>query len=45
MRSEGSYTVFNFVIRDMVAGGTFGGVEIGFLSEIAKEIMAKRLTP
>jgi hypothetical protein len=49
MKSKGNYTTFNFVIRDMIAGGTFGGVEIGFLSEIAKEIikrdiMAKRLT-
>jgi hypothetical protein len=49
MRSEGNYTTLNFVIRDMIAGGTFGGVEVGFLSEIAREIakhdiMAKRLT-
>jgi hypothetical protein len=49
MRSEGNYTTLNFVIRDMIAGGTFDGVEIGFLSEIAREIakrdiMAKRLT-
>jgi hypothetical protein len=49
MRSEGNYTTLNFVIRDMIAGGTFDGVEVGFLSEIARDlarrdIMAKRLT-
>jgi hypothetical protein len=49
MRSERNYTTLNFVIRDMIAGGIFDGVEIGFLSEIAKDIakrdiMAKRLT-
>jgi hypothetical protein len=48
MRSEGNYTTLNFVIRDMIAGGTFDGVEVGFLSEIARDlarrdIVAKRL--
>jgi hypothetical protein len=33
MRSEGNYSTLNFVIRDMIAGGTFGGVEVGFISE------------
>jgi hypothetical protein len=49
MRSDGHYLTLNLIIRDMIAGGTFGGVEVGFMSEIAMEvakrnIMAKRLT-
>jgi hypothetical protein len=49
MRSGGHYELLNRIIRDMIAGGTFDGLEVGFMSEIAMEIakrdiMAKRLT-
>jgi hypothetical protein len=41
MRSEGNYGTFNSVIRDMIAGGIFDGVEAGFISEIAKDIVRR----
>jgi hypothetical protein len=47
MRSERDYSTLQYVIRDMIAGGTFDGVEVGFLYEIAmdiakRDIMARR---
>jgi hypothetical protein len=44
MRSEGNFTALNFVIRDMIAGGTFDGVEVGFVSEIAKALARSAVT-
>jgi hypothetical protein len=42
MRSDRHhYITLNLVIRDMIAGGRFEGVEVGFMSVIAMEL-AKR---
>jgi hypothetical protein len=40
MRFTNHYAVLNLVIRDMIRGGTFDGVEVGFMDVMAKRLVA-----